>query len=93
MLYNESGAANLTPYECREARRLLGWTDHRLAAEAHLTHQTVQKFEAGHHSAMASTVSAMWRALRDAGVTFVAGERPRLHRTQPVHEHQSIFEW
>ena len=60
----------MTPYQCCEARNLLGWTQLRLAFRAGCSVRTVQCFENDWHPTSARIFAAMQAALSAAGVEF-----------------------
>jgi len=66
----------VTPEQCREARRLLGWHCQRLGARAGLSHHAVAGFETGRNRSRPSTVVALRTALEAAGVEFTDGDAP-----------------
>lgn len=61
----------LTPATCVLAREMVGWTPASLALRSGVTIDTVGNFEAGRRQARYETVTALLRAFRGAGVTFV----------------------
>ncbi len=61
----------MTPKPSREARRLLGWSQHRLALAADLALPTVIGFEAMMTTAT-EAVQRIRAALESAGVEFIA---------------------
>ena len=65
--------ANVTSELLRAARALLRWEQRHLADASSVSLPTVKRLEAkpGILTAHASTVSALMRALKDAGVEFI----------------------
>ena len=63
----------ITPDQVKEARRLLGWPQIRLAVRAGTGYLGIRQFEMGHKSLSRATVAAIRRALEDAGVEFPSG--------------------
>jgi transcriptional regulator with XRE-family HTH domain len=61
----------LTPEQSRGARGLLNWTQQELATAAHLGLSTVKDFESGKRVPGHNNLSAILRALQDAGVEFI----------------------
>lgn len=62
----------MTPEQCREARRLLGWHQQRLAIQAGSCLISVAGFEAGTRATREVTIKAFQSALEAAGVEFMA---------------------
>lgn len=67
-----------TPYQCRRARDLLGWTQKRLAGEAELTSRTLGNFERDTPRTWSTTAGLITRALAAAGIEFLADGTVRL---------------
>jgi ribosome-binding protein aMBF1 (putative translation factor) len=67
----------MNPIQCKMARAALDWSTQKLAQEANVGVNTVNRFETG-QDARLSSVEKMQRALESAGVIFVAenGEGP-----------------
>lgn len=63
-----------TPEQCREARRLLGWSQPRLAGEAGIDLDTVCLFERGTRRTSPGTLATLVRVLTNAGVEFTPGD-------------------
>lgn len=63
----------ITGSQCREARKLLNWTHRDLSEGSGVSRRAVAYFEAGQHRSYPSTVTALQRALEEAGVEFAAG--------------------
>jgi hypothetical protein len=74
-------ASMITPARFRGARRILDWTQHRLASEANVSLSTVEDFEAGRRTPIGNDLAAVRRAFESAGVEFLndesSGVRPR----------------
>lgn len=69
----------MTREQCREARRLLGWTQNQLAEAADICLHAVGTFERIGREARRSGShrrSAIRAALEDAGVIFTSGDAP-----------------
>jgi ribosome-binding protein aMBF1 (putative translation factor) len=64
----------VTPEQSIEARRLLGWSQLRLALAADLSPFAVELFEACSPTTTPEVISAIERALQAAGVQFVAND-------------------
>lgn len=62
----------VTPEQCREAGRLLGWHQQRLAIQANSCLVTVAGSEVGTRATRATSVAAFRAALEPAGVEFPA---------------------
>jgi transcriptional regulator with XRE-family HTH domain len=60
----------------KEARRLLGWSQSRLAGEAGVSTTTVATVEGGERKVPALTVSTIREILEAAGVEFTPGGEP-----------------
>jgi hypothetical protein len=61
----------ITPAQCLEARKLLGWTPERLAPRSGLSHALPRRFETGAHPLNSECLVALQRTLEAAGVIFV----------------------
>jgi transcriptional regulator with XRE-family HTH domain len=61
----------MSTHQCRAARALLGWSQEKLAREAHVGVVTVRTFEAGRTQPVPATLKAMRDALAAAGVEFI----------------------
>ena|SRR6266436_4068449 len=59
----------MSSHQCRMARAALGWSSAELARRAHVGAATVTRFET-HSELIPATISAMQRALEDAGIIF-----------------------
>lgn len=63
----------MTPEQCRAARGWLGWSQQELAQRARVGLSTVRDFEAHRRQPIANNISAIERAIEEAGVHFVYG--------------------
>jgi transcriptional regulator with XRE-family HTH domain len=61
----------MTPGQLRAARGLIGWTQKRLAEAAGVYPLTVKNFERGGSDPKRSTLIAIEKALRKAGVVLI----------------------
>jgi DNA-binding transcriptional regulator YiaG len=84
-----SNAQALTPTTCRIARAGLSWKQSKLAAEAHVSVDTVRAFEQGTMRSHLNHAAALLNAPESGGVVFVSpyddgrvflGLRPRDER-------------
>lgn len=66
----------MTSAQCRAARGMLGWSQHKLATRAQVGIVTVRAFERGTTQPRNATIAAMQRALEAAGVEFTNGDEP-----------------
>jgi transcriptional regulator with XRE-family HTH domain len=64
----------LTGQQVKSARRLLGWTQDKLAAETRVNLPAIGHFETCKRRPSVLIVSVIQRALEDAGIEFVEGE-------------------
>jgi DNA-binding XRE family transcriptional regulator len=60
----------LTPIQCKMARAALGWNVRDLARRAHISANTVVRFENEQHEPNATTVFGIKQAFEAAGVRF-----------------------
>jgi hypothetical protein len=74
----------LTPEACREARRLLGWHQQRLALQAGSCLITIAGFESRTKRTRETTLRSVRSALEDAGVEFGEDGAVRLSGGAPV---------
>lgn len=79
----------MTPEQCLEARRLLGWSRYRLEAFSELPDGFVRIYEgtgrtsAGRAQSGAERVAAVRHVLEAAGVMFTNGEEPGVKLRAP----------
>jgi ribosome-binding protein aMBF1 (putative translation factor) len=62
---------DMTPEQSRAARGWLGWSQQELADRAHVGISTVRDFEAGRRQPIENNITAMRRAIEDAGIGLV----------------------
>lgn len=79
----------VTPAQCRAARAWLGWTQARLAGEAHVARKTIADFELEHRSLHKRTRAQITSVLCDAGAGLMSedslgGEGVRFHPNTPT---------
>jgi transcriptional regulator with XRE-family HTH domain len=76
------------PAQCRAARALLDWSQQDLATKASVGVVTVHQFEAGISQPRRATLDVIQRALKAAGVEFIAenggGPGVRLRKSHPA---------
>jgi transcriptional regulator with XRE-family HTH domain len=65
--------SSLKPSQSREARRLLKWSQYRLAAKANISETTVRAFENGSRVPSSNKLAALEVAFASAGVAFDVG--------------------
>jgi transcriptional regulator with XRE-family HTH domain len=63
--------------QVRAARALLGWNQADLAAAAKISLPTVKRYETGTRTPIPAIMSAVRRALEDAGVEFIPAKNGR----------------
>lgn len=61
----------MTPAQSRAARGLIEWSQEQLAEAAHLGLSTIRDFEKGRRVPTHNNLTAIKRALEDAGVQFL----------------------
>jgi transcriptional regulator with XRE-family HTH domain len=61
----------LTPAQCRAARALLDWTQDDLSRVAEVGAVTIRQFENGNSEPRRAILTALRRALEEAGVRFI----------------------
>jgi transcriptional regulator with XRE-family HTH domain len=64
----------LTPAQCRAARGLVAWSQDQLATRAEVGNSTVRDFEKGRRVPLDESLTAIRRALEDAGVDFISAK-------------------
>jgi ribosome-binding protein aMBF1 (putative translation factor) len=64
----------MSPEQSRAARGWLGWSQTELAKRASVSLSTVRDFETGHRTPIANNVSALRRAVEEAGVNLLFSE-------------------
>jgi transcriptional regulator with XRE-family HTH domain len=62
----------ITGDQCKEARKLLGWTMSDLAHAVKLSEMDIARFEAGQSAMSFIGTALIGRALEQAGVEFIA---------------------
>ncbi len=66
----------ITPAQCKEARKLLGWTRERLAPCCGLSLTSLGRFEVGVLFPKSESLASIQHALEEAGVEFTDGDQP-----------------
>jgi transcriptional regulator with XRE-family HTH domain len=66
----------LTGAQLKAARELLGWPQHRVAAELGVSQSAIARFELGKGRLSALQTSVLKRAFEAAGVEFTNGGEP-----------------
>jgi transcriptional regulator with XRE-family HTH domain len=66
----------LSPEQSRAARRLLNWSQVRLASRPNLSVSAIRKFEESLRAPSVDKLAAIRTALEAAGVEFTNGEQP-----------------
>jgi predicted transcriptional regulator len=61
----------VTPAQCRAARALLDWTQDDLSRAAEVGSVTIRQFERGATEPRRAILTALRRALEEAGVRFI----------------------
>jgi len=61
----------MSPEQCRAARAWLNWSQNELAAKAQVSNSTLRDFEAGRRVPIANNLTAIRRALEEAGMQFL----------------------
>jgi len=67
----------MRPEQCRAARAWLDWSQQELADRASVSLSTVRDFEKGRHAPIANNITAMRRAVEDAGIKFLFDENQK----------------
>jgi transcriptional regulator with XRE-family HTH domain len=75
----------MTPEQCRAARGLLDLSQRELGRMANVSDITVRLFEGRKRVPIANNLSAMRRALEDAGAEFIGGEKEGVRFAKSVH--------
>ncbi|HLW92053.1 MAG TPA: transcriptional regulator [Roseiarcus sp.] len=68
----------ITGDQVKVARKLLGWSQDRLAGVVGVGSTTILTFEKGRRQMSTLDLTVMRRVLEDAGVEFLEGRPPRL---------------
>ena len=66
----------ITPAQCLEARKLLGWTRECLATRCDLYHTSLLRFEMGTWFPKSEGLASIQQALEEAGVEFTNEGEP-----------------
>lgn len=61
----------MTPEQCRAARSWLGWPQQELAKRSNVGLSTIRQFENGLRNPIANNLSALRRALEEAGIVLM----------------------
>lgn len=64
----------MTPDQCREARRLLGWSRDAMTERTGLAVSTIAKFEGGHVARRGYAIAIMRRVFGEVGIEFIESE-------------------
>ena len=64
----------ISPYQCKAARALLGWTQLKLAEKARITLDTVKRFERAKSDTRGQAMIKMEAAIREAGIKLLPPE-------------------
>lgn len=75
----------MTPAQCRAARGLIRMTINALAEAAAVPATTVWDCEAEHGVIRPADIDAMRKALENAGVEFIDGDRPGVRMADRRH--------
>lgn len=70
------GTMPITAAQVRAARGLIAWSQRELADAASVGLSTIADFERGKRTPIDNNLSAIERALEEAGVTFTNGDEP-----------------
>jgi transcriptional regulator with XRE-family HTH domain len=76
----------LTPDQCRAARGLLAWSQDQLAKRARVGNSTVRDFEKGRRVPLDENITAIRRALEDAGVEFIPAKSGKGAGVRLLHD-------
>ena len=86
----------MSPEQCRAARAWLDWSQDDLANKAQVSNSTVRDFEAGRRMPITNNLTAMRRALEEAGIKFLfSGHKEAKpwgiaeNRSEPVEKEKS----
>jgi len=84
--------SSLQPSQSRSARRLLAWSQFRLAAKAGVSETTVRAFENGDRIPSKHRLDAIALALKSAGVEFLTedGGGPVVRLSEWEGPHESV---
>ena len=63
----------ITPAQCLEARKLLGWSRDRMGSRCGVSADTLRGFELGKLVPRPAKLAALQRGLEEAGVEFTNG--------------------
>jgi transcriptional regulator with XRE-family HTH domain len=75
----------ITGEQVRAARKLLGWSQTKLAMEANMSPKTIGRVEARQQPSFERTLRRLQRALEAAGVEFTGGQLGvRLSKERPA---------
>ena len=66
----------ITPVQCLEARKLLGWSRYRLASRCDRSYEFIRAFECKLKEVSPAGLAAIQHALEQAGVEFTNGSEP-----------------
>lgn len=64
----------VTPEQCRAARAWLGWNQEELANRTSVSVSSIRDFENGKRTPFANNMSAIARALSDAGIEMISDD-------------------